>query len=61
MKPSELWSLLHKVADKRYNFDIGKTINDNQIIKLPFCRVALLRDLCLSIGLVLEKKKYDII
>lgn len=50
-----------RIAKARYDYDFDcKNITELDLFKFPFQKVATLRDVCLSVGLVLERKNYDI-
>lgn len=61
MKPTQIWQELARIAKARYNYALPETPALFRPFQLPFMKLALLRDLCLSTGLVLEKKNYDIL
>lgn len=62
MKPSELFAQLTKIAKARFGVDFDcNSIRELDLFKFPFQKIATLRDLCLCVGLVLERKNYDII
>ena len=54
MKPKEIWSEICKIAEARYNYDFDcKSITELDLFKFSFQKIATLRDLCLSVGIVL--------
>lgn len=58
MRPSEVWDLLREITKCRYQHKLAQ---DYSFEDLPFNKLAALRDLCLCIGLVIERKSYSIL
>ena len=56
MTPSQLWAIILKIADKRFSFPLNQSILEFELFKVPYQKIATLRDLCLSVGLVLERR-----
>lgn len=44
----------------RFSHELPQNQNDFQVFKFPFQKLATLREVCLSVGLVLERKNYDL-
>ena len=60
MKPNEVWEEIRKIALARFSHELVKNQSDLHVFKFPFQKLATLREVCLSVGLVLERKNYDI-
>lgn len=61
MKPTEIWLEVCKIAKARYDYEFECTsITELDLFRFPFQKAATLRDVCLSVGLVVERKNYDI-
>ncbi len=61
LKPSEVWKRLKEICQKRYLYELPEKIQDFRPFQYPLTKLATLRDVCLSTGIVLECKKYDLI
>lgn len=59
MKPHEIWQEVRKIAQARFKYELSQSQLLFDVFKFPFQKIATLRDVCLSVGLVLEKKNYD--
>lgn len=53
MKPNEVWDEICKIANARFRYEFPKNQLDFEVFKFPFQKVATLRDVCLSVGIVL--------
>lgn len=53
IKPSEVWNLVKKLALARYKYQFPESVETLQGFSLPFYKLSTIRDLCLSIGLII--------
>lgn len=56
MKPSEIWDIVCKLAEKRFSYKFCPKFFEFELFRIPYQKLAALRDLCITIGLVLERK-----
>lgn len=63
MKPKEVWSTIRKICEFRFKCEFEESIegfSKEGLFRLSFQKYAALRDLCLTIGIVLENKAYHL-
>ncbi len=53
MKPDEMWQEVCKIAQARFKYELPKSQLAFDVFKFPFQKIATLRDVCLSVGIVL--------
>ena len=58
IRPSEVWEIVRKLAESRYQHTLPAS--PDECVELSFGKVATLRDVCVSTGIVLERRNYDI-
>ena len=61
LKPSEVWAALRSICKKRYLHDLPENVIDFEPFKYPLTKLATLRDVCLSTGIVLDCKQYQLV
>ncbi len=61
LKPSEVWAALRSICKKRYLHDLPENVVDFEPFKYPLTKLATLRDVCLSTGVVLDCKHYQLV
>ncbi|CAI2365697.1 unnamed protein product [Moneuplotes crassus] len=59
MKPSEFYQKITYLVKKRYGYDLPAKLEDNECRKTYKNKAALLRDLCIKIGLKIHSKNYN--
>ena len=59
-KLSDVWQRIREICRKRYLFDLPEQVEDFEPFKHPLTKIATLRDVCLSTGIVLECKDYAV-
>lgn len=63
MRPQDIWEEVNKLAKARFDFSFEPNImgfHEKGLFRLTYQKYATLRDLCLCIGLVLERKDYNL-
>lgn len=60
-KPSDVWQRIREICRKRYLFEFPEQVGDFEPFRYPLTKLATLRDVCLSTGIVLECKDYILI
>lgn len=59
IKPAELWEIVRKISEIRYGHKLNdEGINSLSCFQTRFDKMAVLRDLSICLGLVLEKNEY---
>jgi len=61
LKPKEIWEALRSICKKRYLHNLPENVTDFEPFKYPLTKLATLRDVCLSTGVVLDCKQYQIV
>lgn len=59
-KPKDFWQQVVYIAQKRYQHCFPDNMEDFKGFKFNFNKLAVLRDLCLSVGLQIECADYDL-
>ena len=59
-RPSELWERLREICQKRYLYNLPENIKDFKPFKYRLTKLATLRDVCLSGGIILECTNYEL-
>lgn len=60
LKPKELYAKVVRLVKKKYDYDLSPELVDLKCRKTYKNKVALLRDLCLSIGVKIHAKTYNL-
>jgi hypothetical protein len=60
LRPSTIWKRIREICSKRYLYELPEKLTDFEPFKYPLTKVATLRDVCLSSGIVLECKSYTL-
>lgn len=60
LKPSELYSKIRKVAQIRYGYDLPEKQTDIKSLQHPTSKLALLRDICLKLGVKILAANKDL-
>lgn len=60
IKPSDIWKRLVEIAKKRYQYDLPESFKEFVPFKYPLTKLATLRDFCLSTGIKLATKHYQL-
>lgn len=58
LKPSEVWDGIKNICKKRYNYDLPTHIFEFQPFRYPLTKLATLRDVCISTGIVIKCRDY---
>lgn len=58
-KPSDAWEQARNIAKARYGHAFPSDMSSVSVLRMPFNRLALLRDLCLSVGIHLIAREYN--
>jgi len=61
IKPNELWQRLREICQKRYLYDLPEYIKDFRPFQYRLTKIATLRDVCLSTGIILECANYQLL
>ena len=61
LKPSDVWSAIRNICKKRYLYDLPESAAVFEPFQHPLTKLATLRDVCLSTGIVLECKNYNLL
>lgn len=60
LKPKDLWEAIRAICKSRYLYDLPESPAEFEAFKYPLTKLATLRDVCLSTGVVLECKHYNL-
>ena len=60
LRPSDIWQAIKDICKKRYLYNLPENITDFEPFKYPLTKLATLRDVCLSSGIVLDCKHYQV-
>lgn len=63
MKPQEIWDEVCRISKARFDYLLEPNIlafHEKGLFRLTYQKYAALRDVCLSVGLVLERKDYSL-
>jgi len=60
LKASDIWEEIRDICKKRYNYELPQSVADFEPFKYPLTKLATLRDVCLSSGIILDCKEYQV-
>ncbi len=60
LKPSDIWTRIRDICKKRYLYDLPEKFADFEPLHYPLTKIATLRDVCISSGIVLSCKTYQL-
>lgn len=59
-KPQKVWDRLREICSRRYLYELPEKIKDFKPFQHRLTKLATLRDVCLSTGIILECKEYNL-
>ncbi len=59
-KPKQVWDRLREICSRRYLYELPEKIKDFKPFQHRLTKLATLRDVCLSTGIILECKEYNL-
>ena len=61
LKPSDVWRRVKEICKRRYLYDLPERVTDFQPFSYALTKRATLRDVCMSVGIVIECKEYKLV
>ena len=61
LKPKEVWFAIRAICKSRYLYDLPESAAEFEAFKYPLTKIATLRDVCISTGIILETQNYQLL